>query len=102
MARFWIPTLTLAVVVAPSAIASGSAWSVVGTALDGAGDPLRDAVSVIALVFLWAVGLLLAAVICAWRAAIWTIEEVVRQGTFGGSTDRRPGDWREKGSSATL
>ncbi len=32
------------------------------TALDGAGDPLRDAVSVIALVFLWAVGLLLAAV----------------------------------------
>ena len=65
-------------------------------------DPVRVLVSVVALVFLWVVGLLLASVVCAWRAAVWTVAEVVRQGTFGGSTDRRPGDWRPEGSSATL
>jgi len=45
---------------------------------------------------------ILLGVACAWRAAIWTIAEAVREGTFGGSTDRRSGDWRTEGSSATL
>jgi hypothetical protein len=55
-----------------------------------------------ALVFLWGVGLLLASVVCAWRGAVWTMAEARGFGTFGGSPDRRPGDWRTEGSSATL
>jgi hypothetical protein len=48
------------------------------------------------------VGLLLASVVCAWRAAVWTVADVARDGTFGGSADRRPGDWRSDRSSANL
>ena len=102
LARFWVPTLVLAVVLLPSAIAAGSAWSAAAANLEAIDDPLRALISVVALVFLWVVGLLLASVVCAWRAAVWTIAEVQRRGTFGGSPDRRPGDWRTEGSSATL
>jgi len=102
LARFWIPTVVLAVVLLPSAIAASSAWSAAAATLDVLDDPLRAMISVVALVFLWVVGLLLVGVVCAWRAAVWTIAEVRPRGTFGGSSDRRPGDWRSEGSSATL
>jgi hypothetical protein len=102
LARFWLPTLVLVAVLLPSAIAAGSAWSAAAANLEAMDDPLRALISVIALVFLWVVGLLLASVVCAWRAAVWTIAEVQRRGTFGGSPDRRPGDWRPERSSATL
>ncbi len=102
LVRFWLPTLVLVVVVLPSAIAAGSAWSAAAAALEVMDDPLRALIAVVALVVLWAVGLLLASVVCAWRAAVWTIAEVQRRGTFGGSPDRRPGDWRPETSSATL
>ena len=102
LARFWIPTLVLGLVVVPSAVASAAAWAATGDALTDGGDPLRVLVSVVALVVLFSVGLLLLGVVCAWRAAIWTIAEAVRQGTFGGSIDHRSGDWRTEGSSATL
>jgi hypothetical protein len=99
---FWIPTLVLGVVVVPTAVASAAAWSATGDALADGGDPLRVLVSVVALVVLFTAGLVLLGVVCAWRAAIWTIAETVRQRTFGGSTDSRSGDWRTEGSSATL
>jgi hypothetical protein len=102
LARFWIPTLILVAVVLPSAIAAGAAWAAASAGLDEQDDPLRALVSVVALAFLWIVGLLLASVVCAWRSAAWTVAEVLREGTFGGSPDRRPGDWRGEGSSATL
>jgi hypothetical protein len=102
LARFWAPTLVLALVVASATLAAGAAWSAAGAALDTPGDPIPVAISVVALVFLWVVGLVLASVVCAWRAAVWTVGEVLRQGTFGGSSNRRPGDWRSEGSSATL
>lgn len=101
LARFWIPTFVLGLVVVSSALASAAAWSATGDALVD-GDPLRVFVSVVALVFVFAVGLVLLGVVCAWRAAIWTIAEAIRQGTFGGPIDRRSGDWRTEGSSATL
>jgi hypothetical protein len=101
LARFWIPTLVLAVVIVPSAAALAAVWSTTGDALDD-GDPVRILVAVVALVLLFSVGLVLLSVVCAWRAAIWTIAETLRQRTFGASIDGRSGDWRGEGSSATL
>lgn len=102
LARFWIPTLVLVLVIVPSIVATAAAWTATGDALADGRDPVRIAVSVVALVALFGVGLLLASVVSAWRAAVWTIAETVSQRTFGGSSDRRPGDWRTEGSSATL
>ena len=70
--------------------------------LEGADDPVAVFIAVLVLVVLWTVGLLLLSVVCAWRAAVWTVAEVTREGTFGGSTDSRPGDWRPDHTSATL
>ncbi|HEX6868088.1 MAG TPA: hypothetical protein VF119_04740 [Candidatus Limnocylindrales bacterium] len=102
LARFWLPTSVLVLIVATAMVAATAAWAAAGSALDEPGDPLVILVSVVALVLLWVAGLVLASVVCAWRAAVWTMAEVHRQGTFGGSSDRRPGDWRTEGSSATL
>ena len=102
LARFWVPTIGLAIVILPSAVATASAGAAVGAALDRPGDPLRVLGAVVTLVFLWLVGLLLASVMSAWRAAVWTMAEVAGEGTFGGSADRRPGDWRPDASSGNL
>ena len=100
--RFWLPTFLLLLVLIPSALAAGATWEATGTALDEAADPLRLLVTVVLFVGLWALGLVLIAVVCAWRAAVWTIADVAQEGTFGGSTHRRPGHWRPHRSSATL
>ena len=102
LVRFWLPTLTLVVVLVPSALAAASAWAAVGVVLGEGADPFSVLAAVVLFVTLWVVGLLLAAVVCAWRAAVWTVAEVVGRGTFGGSSNRRPGDWRTGPSSATL
>ena len=94
IARFVIPTSSCCVILVPAAVAASSAWEAVGTALGDAAEPLPLLLTVVAFVGLWVVGLVLVAVVCAWRAAIWTVAEAARKGTFGGSTDRRPGDWR--------
>ena len=91
LARFWLPSMVLLVVLVPSALAAGSAWGAVGSVLSGQDDPILLLLTVVAFVGLWIVGLLLIGVVCAWRAAIWTVVEVAREGTFGGSADRRPG-----------
>ena len=102
LARFVIPTIVLLVILVPAAVAASSAWEAVGTVLGDAAEPLPLLLTVVAFVGLWVVGLVLVAVVCAWRAAIWTVAEATRKGTFGGSTDRRPGHWRLTRSSATL
>lgn len=102
LARFWLPSLVLLVVLVPSALAATSAWEAVGTVLNGEADPFRLLLTVSAFVGLWIVGLVLIGVVCAWRAAVWTVAEVAREGTFGGSANRRPGHWRPDRSSATL
>jgi hypothetical protein len=102
LAQFWLPSFVLLIVLLPSALAAASAWEAVGTVLNEEADPLRLLAAVSAFVGLWIVGLVLVGVVCAWRAAIWTVAEVVREGTFGGSADRRPGHWRLARSSATL
>ncbi|MEP6638057.1 MAG: hypothetical protein ABJC39_01795 [Chloroflexota bacterium] len=102
LVRFWLPTIVLVVVLAPGALAAASAWEAVRSVLGGSSDPVRILVTVVAFVALWIVGLVLIGVACAWRAAVWTVAEVTREGTFGGSADRRPGHWRRDRSSATL
>ena len=105
LASFWVPTLGLIVVLVPSALAAAAAAGAVRSVLRESGepgDPVAVLVAVLSLVLLWVVGLLLAAVVCAWRTAVWTVAELARNGTFGGSTDRRPGDWRRDRSSGTL
>jgi hypothetical protein len=102
LADFWIPTCILVAALVPSAIATGSATGAAGAVLDEPDDPVRVLTAVLSLVLLWIVGLLLASVVCAWRAAVWTVADVARDGTFGGSADRRPGDWRSDRSSANL
>jgi hypothetical protein len=100
--RFWLPAAVFLAVLIPCAVGAAWAWSAVDSALDGTPDPLRILVVVGTFVVLWLVGLILIGAVSAWRGAVWTVAEVVREGTFGGSTDRRPGDWQADQSSATL
>jgi hypothetical protein len=102
LVRLWLPMLGLVVVLVASGVATASAWSAVGAALDGSTGPVVAFLAVVLFVALWLAGLFLIAVTCAWRAAVWTVAEVVDAGTFGGSTDRRPGDWRADRGSARL
>lgn len=100
--RFVVPDVVLLLVLAPFFVAVGSAWSAVNGVLVGTSD-WRWSLAIVALfVVIWLIGLLLTAVVCAWRAAVWTVAEGAREGTFGGSTDSRPGDWQPDGTSATL
>lgn len=102
LARFWLPTIVLLAVLVPCAVAAAAAWSAVDAVLGGRPDAPTVFAVVALFVVLWVVGLVLTAVVCAWRAAVWTVAEVTREGTFGGSPNRRPGDWRADPSSATL
>jgi hypothetical protein len=102
IARFGLPTLALIVVLVPSTIAAASAWTGVGTVLGDGSDLIRVLAAVALFVTVWIVGLALTAVVCAWRAAVWTMADVLERGTFGGSSNRRPGDWRHDPLSANV
>jgi len=102
LARFWVPTIALLAVIAPSALAAGWASSAARDVLQQRADPLSVLIAVVVFVVLWVVGLVLSAVACAWRAAVWTVADLLGRGTFGGSGTGRPGDWRADTSSANL
>jgi hypothetical protein len=102
LVRFWLPTAALLLVLLPTGLAAGSGWEAATDAIGRRQEPIAVALAVVAFVGSWVVGLLLVGVVCAWRAAAWTVAEVAREGTFGVSPDRRPGDWRPEGTSATL
>ena len=102
LARFWLPTVVLIAMVTVCAIGAGSAWTAVGAVLDGSPDELAIFGVVAMFVGLWLVALVVIGVVSAWRAAVWTVAEVLRQGTFGGLADRRPGHRRADRPSATL
>ena len=84
LARFWLPSLVLVVVLVPSALAAASAWDAVGTVLNEGAEPLALLLTVVAFVGLWIVGLVLIGVVCGWRAAVWTVAEVARGGDVRG------------------
>jgi hypothetical protein len=102
LAWFGLPAIVLLALVIPLVAAAGSAWSAVGGILGSSSDLAPSLAAVALLVVVWLVGLALIALASAWRAAIWTVGEVDRKGTFGGSADRRPGDWQTDRTSATL
>jgi hypothetical protein len=102
LARFWLPTLAVIAILVPAALATASAWDAVRGVLIDRADPVGGAVAIVAFVGLWTVGLLLLSVVCAWRSAVWTVAAVASKRTFGGSSDRQPGDWRSDPTSATL
>jgi hypothetical protein len=73
LADFWLPTLALGLALAPSALAAGSAGDVVREAMSTPNGPIEVFLAVVLFVSLWVVGLVLTSVICAWRAAVWTV-----------------------------
>lgn len=101
IARWAVPSAVLVVVLAPSMVTAGLTWAAVRAAA-ATTDPIALFATVLVFVALWLVGLLLVAVACAWRAAVWTVVVARGRGTFGGSPNRRPGDWRKGQPSATL
>ena len=78
LARFWLPTLVLIAIAVPAALAAGSSWDAVGSALGGDADPVQSFLAVLVFVGLWVVGLMLIGVVCAWRAAVWTVADAGR------------------------
>ena len=72
-ADFWLPSLALALALAPSALAAASAAHVVRAAISSPVDPVGLGLAVVLFVGLWLVGLALTGLICAWRAAVWTV-----------------------------
>ena len=73
LTRFWIPTFVLVAVLLPSMLAASAAWGGLRGVLGQWDDPAAVLLGVVQFVGLWAIGLLLVAVVCAWRAAIWTV-----------------------------
>jgi hypothetical protein len=105
LARFWLPLLVFLALLAAAGLVASTAWQATGDRLGDAHDPIELLAAMIVVAFLvgsWLVGLLLIGVVTAWRGAVWTVAEVAAAGTFGGSTNRRPGDWRADRRSATL
>lgn len=94
-----VPLAALVLVLAPSAAAAVTAWDAVRASLSTGGNVVASVVLVALFVGLWIGGLLLAAVVSAWRAAVWTVEAA---GTFGATRSGREGDWNPDLRSGTL
>lgn len=73
LADFWLPTVALGLAIAPSAAAASSAADVVRAAMNAPDDPVDLVLAVVLFVLLWIIGLILTSVVCAWRAAVWTV-----------------------------
>ena len=65
--------MVLLAVLLPAMLAASAAWGALRGVLGLWVDPAGVFVGVVLFVGLWAIGLLLVAVVCAWRAAIWTV-----------------------------
>ncbi len=75
-----LPLVALVLVLVPSAAAAVTAWDAVRASLSTGGSAIASLGLVVLFVGLWLGGLLLAAVVSAWRAAAWTVDTA---GTFG-------------------
>jgi hypothetical protein len=73
LADFSLPSLALALALTPSVVAAASAGDVVRAAMSAPADPVEAFLGVALFVSLWMIGLTLTGVICAWRAAVWTV-----------------------------
>ena len=96
---YLVPAIVLLVVVAPSALATGMAWTAVRVALTELDGVVFAGLAVGLLVGLWVAWLVLLGVTTAWRTAAWTVEAA---GTFGGGEAHRPGGTAAPATSGTL
>jgi hypothetical protein len=97
---FVVPVLALLAVLLPTAAATSSTWDRARIAIGEPVGALEGILTVCAFVGLWLGGLVLVSMVCAWRAAVWTLD--AEQRTFGVSAPVRPGDWSDPEASATL
>ena len=96
---FVVPLGVLMGVLVPSAAASVVGWDTIRGTIANDGGPVAVGAWIAIFVGLWAGGLVLIGMACAWRSAIWTVD-VAR--TFGGVPTGRPGDWTPTADTATL
>ena len=96
---FVVPLVVLVGVLVPSAAASVIGWDTVRATIANDAGPVAVGAWIAIFVGLWAGGLVLIGMACAWRSAIWTLEAAR---TFGGVGTGRPGDWTASPDTATL
>lgn len=94
-----VPLGALLAVLVPSAAAAATAWDALRDSLASGNGSAEAAVLLAVFLVLWSGGVLLLAVIGAWRSAAWTVDAA---GTFGAIATGRPGDWNGDADSATL
>jgi hypothetical protein len=94
-----VPLLVLLVVLLGIGLAGSATWNALRAVLSFGNDRLAILVLLMALVGLFAGGLVLIGVISAWRATGWTVEVA---GTFGGSAYDPEGPWHAVNDSGTL
>jgi len=97
---FLVPAAALVAVVVPASAAAASTWDRVRVAVSESAGAVEGMVTVSVFVGLWLGGLALVSMVCAWRAAAWTLD--AEQRTFGVTPPTQPGDWSETGSSGNL
>ena len=66
--------IALTVAVGPALLAIGAVWASLGVAVGGAIDAGVVVGTTILLVGAWVGGAILAAIVAAWRGALWTAE----------------------------
>jgi hypothetical protein len=82
-------TASLVVVLAVTGLAVGATWNALGGVLSIGEMSAVTILLLLLFVALFAGGLVLLGLVCAWRAAIWTMDV---GGTFGGGSGTRTGD----------
>jgi hypothetical protein len=97
---FLVPAAALIAVVVPTAAAAASTWDRVRIAIAESAGAVEGMITVSVFVGLWLGGLALVSMVCAWRAAVWTLD--AEQRTFGVTPRTQPGDWSDPESSGTL
>ncbi len=97
---FIVPALALLAVLLPTAAATSSTWDRVRIAIAESAGAIEGVATLSVFVGLWLGGLVLVSMVCAWRAAAWTLD--AEQRTFGVSRPVHPGDWSDMESSGSL
>jgi hypothetical protein len=96
-----LPTLVLLLVLAVTALGTGTGWDQLRAALADRDASVGTSLLIVLFVGLFAGSLVLLAIATAWRSAIWTLQGIETldetldtsvAGTFGGGTSSRSGD----------
>ncbi len=104
VATYVVPTVVLVLVSAPLVLGAGVVWQMLRgiLSLDRAEDAPILALTMVLFVATWAVGLVVAGLLAAWRSAASTVEVLRVRGTFGASQISRPGEWNDRDLSGTV